>query len=163
MKNILRMTQEELKDYTSAELLKAGFNFVDLEDKNLPEEYVTAAKYINSNIYDCSFFKKDKYKMVFIEEHIPMMGKVWRIMIFDRLKALEKMNQVSNDNNRIDLKRVIGGSQVVSVYYDINGVLGFMDYPYFELYDGNDVERFSADEYKSLYNCIEDTLSRIIH
>lgn len=163
MKNIMDMTSEELVQYTKEEKAKQGFHFVSLDEQDLPKEFVTAAKYISDNIYDCSYFKKDKYKVVFIEEYIPMMGKVWRIIIFDRLKALEKIEQVSNDNNAINLKRVIGGSQVVSIYYDIADVLGIMNQPYFEIYDGNDVERFFKDEYKDLYNCIEDTLSRIIH
>lgn len=160
MKDILNMTSEEFKEYANKEAAKAEFNFINWPaTKDLPEEYVTAVNYIYENIYNCDFYHKDKYDIALVEEYIPMGGMIWRIIIFDKNKAMAKLEEVNVKN----IKRVIGGSQVVSIYYDTNDVLGVMGKPYFEIYDGNDVERFFANEYKDLYNCIEDILSRIIH
>lgn len=163
MKNIMDMTMEELKEYADHEVAKAGFDFVELDKEGLPQEYVTAVQYIYDNIYDCDYFKKDKYKIALIEEYIPMGGYIWRIIIFDKIKAAAKMQNISNDNNQINIKRIIGGSQVLSIYYDTNDVLGVMGQPYFEMYNGEDVERYLAEEYKTLYNHIETELARIIH
>lgn len=160
MKSIIDMTNEEFKEYADKEAAKAGFNFIDLQTaKDLPKEYVTAVEYIYENIGNCDYFKKDKHDIALVEEYMPMGGYIWRIIIFDRIKATAKLKEVNINN----IKRAIGGSQVVSIYYDTNDVLGVMGKPYFEIYDGNDVERFWAHEYKDLYNCIENVLSRIIH
>lgn len=163
MRDIISMNKEELQEYANMELQKAGCRFITDNYSDLPEEFVTAAGYIKDNIYDCSYFKKDKYEIAFIEEYIPMSGMVWRIIIFDINKAKSKLEQVTSENNNINIKRIIGGSQVASIYYDNKDALGYMDTPYFEIFDGDDVERFLGHEYKELYSCLEDVLSRIIH
>lgn len=159
MKDIIVMNTQELQEYADKEAAKAGFNFISWPTtKDLPEEYVTAVNYIYDNIYDCDYYHKDKYDIALAEEYIPMGGYVWRIIIFDKLKAMAELEKVNTQN----IKRVIGGSQVASIYYDNKDVLGVMNTPYFEIYDGDDVERFLGHEYKELYNCLEDVLSRRI-
>ena len=162
-KDIMNMTMEELDKYYKEELKKANFQFISLDKEGLPEEFVTAGKYIQDNIYSSSFFKNEKHKLVFVEEYMPMMGMVWRIFIFDILKAKEILDKFTENGQAVNIKRVIGGSLIVSIYYDTSDILGIMNKPYFEIYDRNDVERFWSNEYKELYNCAEDILSRMNH
>ena len=140
------------------ELKKAGFDFITLDKEGLPEPYVRAAKYIMDNVVNEDIYKENDLEIVLVEDYMPMMGMVWRLFIYDRKMAKEILDEMEEKENAINLKRVIGRSQKVSIYYDVADILGIMGKPYFEIYDGNDVERYFDDEYEALYKNVIDIL-----
>lgn len=137
----------EMEDYCQREIKKAKFEIIELTKEGLPDDYVTAAKAIQEKIFQSKYYDTNKYYSALIEEYIPMMGMVWRVFVCDKRKICDKLKKTAG---RIEDRTMISGSHFISVYYDNKDVLAPMSRPYFEIYDGNDIERFFPEEVEEL-------------
>ena len=74
----------------------------------------------------------------------------------DDIKNLE-LGEVSYihlyDNKEYDL--------VLSIYYDTKSINGFMECPYYEVFDGLDVERFFNDEENELFEYAKGIIDKV--
>ena len=122
---------------------------------DMPKEAKKIFLFTASKIKQSKFYK-DSYSVAYFEEYIPMTGKMWRMFVYKKDKALENLKEEKN----LSLKYLIGSNQVVSIYYDNNSVLSVIDKPYFEIYDGNDIGRFYPEEYRDLTNAALEILER---
>ena len=161
IEKILEMSDKELMAFSIEETKKQKFEFMSLEDNSIPEDVKIAFKYISDRIVKEDCYNNERYNIALIEEYIPMMGMIWRCIIYDRLIAERKLYEVgSKALDNLNVKKVLGGTQLVSIYYDNSDVLGIMERPYFEIYGGHDIERYYGHEYKKLYNNVVEILRR---
>lgn len=135
-----------IEESITEELNKAYYKQIVLGiTHDMPKEAKKGFLFAATKLKQSKYYK-DSYSIAYIEEYIPMMGKVWRMYVYKKNKALDALME----NNNLTLKHLIGYSQVISIYYDNHSVLSTMEQPYFEIYDGYDIERFFPEDYKDL-------------
>lgn len=144
--DILTASQEEIE----AELKRGYFKQIVLgATPDIPKEAKKAFLYVGSKLKQSKYYKED-YSIAYIEEYIPMMGKVWRMFVYNKQRATGQLHNAINNHKDIGIKALVGSNQIISIYYDDDNILSITGMPYFEIYDGNDIERFWINEYKDL-------------
>lgn len=148
--DITKATQKEIEE----EINRGYFKSIKLAGSNMPSDAFKTFLYISAQVKRSEAFKSS-YKIAIIEEYMPIAEKVWRLFIYD------KERDIGTDNSpSLNLKQEIGGNQKISIYYDNDGILAPMDSPYFEIYDGSDIDRYYVNEYKDLYKRVIEILER---
>lgn len=136
--------------------------FITLDKEDLPANYTYLAKYMVEELAkEKKYYDEEKMDIALIEDNLPLVGTVWRIIIYDRLKAKNKMIEYNENGQLMNMKKSIMASQIVSIYYDKDKVLSYTDEPYFEIYDGDDVLRYTSEEIYELYDKTLEILDRV--
>lgn len=134
----MKSITEDLFDVDKAneEIKKAGYSIFNLEtEEEVPKEVINTFKRISVFVKDSKYYK-DSYSIICIKEYIPFSGQVFRLFVLED----------ANIDIGIKIKTEIGKKQILSIYYDNVNALALMDNPYYEIYDGSDIERFFESE-----------------
>jgi hypothetical protein len=127
------------EESAKAELAKSSYKDFDLNSENdAPENVIKTFKTITKMLKESTAFK-DTYSFRYISEYIPFTGAIYRMFV---LKDI--------DLTSISIKQEIATKQIISIYYDSSNALAYMDQPYYEIYDGHDIERFYENEESNL-------------
>ena len=135
------------------ELSKKKNELIALSNQTIPMGckkgfLATAAKLKNSGYF------KDSYKICYYEDYIPMMGRVYRMFVYDLDAVLADFNAMEITNRAATKEEIFcylaRKNQLISIYYDDADVLAIMGRPCFEIYDGNDIDRFFEGEGQDL-------------
>lgn len=121
-----------------------------LNTPDLPEEYILVCRYIVENIEEEKTFNPLVYGIAMLYDPVQDIEEktydVWRLYIYDKNKY---RNFKLHDYSEI---AAISASQVTSLYYDPECILGYMTKAYFEIFNGGyDTERYYFNEYQKIY------------
>lgn len=135
--------------FMQAGLIKASMEIVNLKDNKIP----TDAKKCFLSIATSVTKLDQNLQKIYIIDNIALIGTVIRMFVIDKKKAEARIGkEYKNISNYGELRSYISGKEtILSVYYDADSVLGFMDKPYIEMYNFiADTFRFYPNETKEI-------------